>query len=332
MVRAVLDGRKSQTRRVIDWKRLHKQAGLPFPTKCKLAYYTMMESWGINANDGMQRLVNCPYGKKGDRLWVTMTAPSWKGKTVEERFWQRVIKTEDCWEWMGVTGKNKYGQIKIGQKTIPTHRFSYALHFGEIPEGLHVMHICDKPWCVNPDHLKTGTNADNCADKSKKGRTVRKFGQDNRQSKLSDCDVRKICELYNKGYNQKYIANKFGLSQGQISKIVTGSRRSKSGIYLPPYPTGLRTLEITDIRVERVHDISEEDAKAEGIKDVSGGNMDCPERRKKYHAIMDHDWGQGGIRGHYKFGFHLLWDSINKKRGYGWETNPYVWVVEFKRI
>ena len=69
MVRAVLDGRKTQTRRVIDWKRLHKQAGLPFPTKCKLAWYMIIDSWGLG--DGFHiGEVKCPYGKKGDRLYV----------------------------------------------------------------------------------------------------------------------------------------------------------------------------------------------------------------------------------------------------------------------
>ena len=70
MVRAVLDGRKTMTRRVIDWKRLHKQAGLPFPTKCKLAWYRILDSWGLGTEDNYIGEVKCPYGKKGDRLWV----------------------------------------------------------------------------------------------------------------------------------------------------------------------------------------------------------------------------------------------------------------------
>ncbi len=71
------------------------------------------------------------------------------------------------------------------------------------------------------------------------------------------------------------------------------------------------TLEITAIRVERVQDISEDDAIAEGIEDGRA------------------EWGIGITP---KGKFANLWDSIYKKRGYGWKTNPWVWVVEFRRI
>ncbi len=78
-------------------------------------------------------------------------------------------------------------------------------------------------------------------------------------------------------------------------------------------------LEITAIRVERVQDISEGDAKAEGTS--------------PYITIAPEDWAEAGIEinhGHFP-SFVTLWESINKKRGYGWEKNPWVWVVEFKK-
>lgn len=70
MVQAILDGRKTQTRWIVNWKRLHKQAGLPFPTKCTLAVFSILKGWGLDAGDGMLRAVECPYGTPGDRLWV----------------------------------------------------------------------------------------------------------------------------------------------------------------------------------------------------------------------------------------------------------------------
>lgn len=70
MVNALLDGRKTQTRRIVDWKRLHKQAGLPFPTRCKLAWFKILSGWGIDAGDGVMRAVSCPYGDRGDLIWV----------------------------------------------------------------------------------------------------------------------------------------------------------------------------------------------------------------------------------------------------------------------
>lgn len=70
MVRAILDGRKTQTRRIVNWKQLHKQAGLTFPTKCKIAWFTLLNGWAIDAGDDVIRAVSCPYGQPGDRMWV----------------------------------------------------------------------------------------------------------------------------------------------------------------------------------------------------------------------------------------------------------------------
>jgi len=74
-------------------------------------------------------------------------------------------------------------------------------------------------------------------------------------------------------------------------------------------------LEITDVRAERVNDISNEDILAEGstVKEMSYNNK------------------TGEPLG-FQYNFKTLWDSINEKRGYGWASNPWVWVVDFKRI
>lgn len=70
MVRALLEGRKTQTRRIVDWERLHKQASLPFPTRVRLAWFKMLNGWGLDAGDDCMREVKCPYGQPGDRLYV----------------------------------------------------------------------------------------------------------------------------------------------------------------------------------------------------------------------------------------------------------------------
>ena len=100
-------------------------------------------------------------------------------------------------------------------------------------------------------------------------------------------------------------------------------------------------LETTDIRVERVRDITEADVKAEGLQvpvSDTGSVLWC--LTGKY---LPHDYMPEGIMREenkqkitsemvFKAHFASLWDSINEKRGYGWEANPWVWVVEFKRI
>jgi hypothetical protein len=84
------------------------------------------------------------------------------------------------------------------------------------------------------------------------------------------------------------------------------------------------TLEITGVRVERVQDISEEDAKAEGFD----GWIPCG----VWTGIHAHVYGGAKRKGTCREHFPLLWDSINAKRGYGWDSNPFCWVIEFKRI
>jgi hypothetical protein len=88
-----------------------------------------------------------------------------------KRFWDKVEKTSTCWNWIGAK-RNGYGCIKIDKKSIATHRLSYEMHKGLIPEGLFVCHSCDNPSCVNPDHLFTGTNSDNMIDAMNKYRII----------------------------------------------------------------------------------------------------------------------------------------------------------------
>ncbi|HEC64706.1 MAG TPA: hypothetical protein ENI23_05400 [bacterium] len=86
-----------------------------------------------------------------------------------ERFWSKVVPVGDCWEWQGAKGSFGYGLVKIDQKNFPTHRIAFALANGRAPK-LSVLHSCDNPPCVRPDHLWEGTQTDNMKDALAKGR------------------------------------------------------------------------------------------------------------------------------------------------------------------
>ena len=90
-------------------------------------------------------------------------------KTTKERFWEKVDKSGDCWKWIAHLLKG-YGRFRLNNKTWSAHRVSWTLHYGEIPEGMCVLHRCDNPGCVNPEHLFLGTRTDNMKDRDQKGR------------------------------------------------------------------------------------------------------------------------------------------------------------------
>jgi HNH endonuclease len=86
-------------------------------------------------------------------------------KTIE-RFWDKVIRIpfHECWEWIGAKNESGYGVFGIGGETAKAPRISYLLKKGSIPIGLFILHSCDNPGCVNPDHLRVGTAKENSMD------------------------------------------------------------------------------------------------------------------------------------------------------------------------
>lgn len=98
---------------------------------------------------------------------------------VEIRFWEKVDKRgpSECWLWCGSLDRDGYGRQRVGNRPRLAHRVSYALAHGDVPDGAVVMHSCDTPACVNPAHLKAGTQQENIAQREARGRGVRPNGK-----------------------------------------------------------------------------------------------------------------------------------------------------------
>lgn len=97
--------------------------------------------------------------------------------TIRERFnakWQPHPR-RGCWMWTGARSQGIYGSLTVNDRTVQAHRVSWELNNGLIPENAHVLHRCDTPACVNPDHLFLGTHTDNMRDRKAKGRARNGF-------------------------------------------------------------------------------------------------------------------------------------------------------------
>lgn len=143
-----------------------------------------------------------------------------KGISTEQRFWNKVQKLDNgCWFWSGVKNSGGYGSFFVDGHVTAAHRYAYETFVAPIPDELIVRHyVCDNRACVNPEHLRLGTKADNAKDRVRSGRQAR--GSD--LSNLTDTAVLKIRQMYRDGTPPKLIANQFGIKPGSVVPILTG--------------------------------------------------------------------------------------------------------------
>ena len=127
------------------------------------------------------------------------------------RFWSKVNKTDYCWEWTGWASLLGYGKFVIKNVSFSAHRISWLIHFGDIPEGLCVLHKCDNRRCIRSNHLFLGTHKDNTQDMYNKNR---------QGSKLTEDIVLKIRSMYECGISQKEIMDYFDIPRTTIYSIV----------------------------------------------------------------------------------------------------------------
>lgn len=137
--------------------------------------------------------------------------------------------SEGCWDWTGSKAtRGGYGTLTITEegssRTLPVHRLAYELFHGPIPDGMWVLHDCDRPVCCHPDHLHLGTQRENMREARERNRLA--SGDRHPFGKLTDEQVRWVREQTN--MLQKDIAAALGVSQPLISMIRSGVHRGTS--------------------------------------------------------------------------------------------------------
>jgi len=154
-------------------------------------------------------------------------------RPIPERFWEKVQKTENCWLWTAFRNRNGYGVFGLEHrkhgdraKLILAPRMSWTLTNGPIPDGQYVLHNCDNPACVRPDHLRLGSLSENSQDMWDKGRAGDRtsYGEDNGNSRLTDEQVKMIRASY-PVLPISRLAVLCGVSESQIRNIVKGRQR-----------------------------------------------------------------------------------------------------------
>lgn len=176
----------------------------------------------------------------------------WQG-TTESRFWAKVNKDGpipshipelgQCWVWKAARrGRDEYGYFRFGREAA-AHRVSWILANGPIPENAPcVLHRCDNPACVRPDHLWVGTKRQNNADMVQKGRAVTPppgkgrapgsvnkgcgipKGEQRPRARLTDALVRETRTRHSSDESMASIAREFDVSRGLIWKIIHRKR------------------------------------------------------------------------------------------------------------
>lgn len=157
-------------------------------------------------------------------------------KDAKQRLKQKTVVLEnECWQMTSSLNRLGYASFWYNGSPRPAHRISYELFIGTIPQGMHVLHKCDNPSCVNPEHLFIGTHSDNMIDKKAKGRVVSHYGEDHwsrskpesvrrgsrhPNSILTDSDVLFIRQSTEQ---TSVLCKKFGVERSTIKKIRSGA-------------------------------------------------------------------------------------------------------------
>lgn len=343
MVRAILAGAKTQTRRIVK----HHITG-PNPPGGFYDWHDKRTGAWVGAHGGNLKFnktnaaVLCPYGGPGDRLYVRHAPdlfpvyfkpiPEWEGLYAAGTD-GRIYRTDrgEPEPLQGSPSDRGYLCVSLsrGERvTKAVHRLVCEAFYGPPPsDDMQVRHMDGDRTNNAPSNLDWGTQADNWTDRKAHGRGM---AEAHHAAKLTTGMVEAIRASR---LSQRALAREYGVSQSTIWEArhgttwaghATGARNLppfkmwKSSIHMPRWASRI-TLEITDVRVERLQEISEADAIAEGIEPGSARDF-----WKLYGRGANGDMDRSP-----RVAYRSLWESIH---GVGsWDANPWVWVVEFRR-
>jgi len=162
---------------------------------------------------------------KGARFHSLQCYGAWKTRPIEERFWAKVQKSDGCWEWIGDRHEFGYGRLWISdvpRRYVYAHRFSYEMTNGPIgDDDLDVLHRCDNPPCVRPDHLWLGDQRENSRDRDSKDRV--RHGSKHANAKLTEKAVTRARTLYATGaISKRALAKAFEVSPSTMDDAIDG--------------------------------------------------------------------------------------------------------------
>ena len=181
-------------------------------------------------DDCQSNAVGWGYCQKHYRRYMKYGSPEPKKydqEPMEVRFWKFVNKLskDECWNWIGNKMPKGYGRFSLGAKSQGSdgaHRVSWRIaNKRDIPAGMHIMHSCDNPSCVNPKHLSIGTAKENTQDMIRKGRkrTVAPVGDLNGKAIL---DAEKVRLIRSSKLNHAELGRQLGVSSNCIRGVRTG--------------------------------------------------------------------------------------------------------------
>lgn len=322
MVRAILDGKKTQTRRVIKPQPdFISGDGRECGVKRSITVHdgrNFVEQWADPETGAPHaRLLTCPYGAVGDLLVPAMLLEGYDCRycaDVYGRIWSKASG-----EWRELKSRETDGYLRLtlrkGGRDVnrTVHTLVCEAFYGpcQFPKGA-ARHLNHNSHDNTPDNLDWGTYQQNWDDRKKARHGI---NESHHASKLTMPIAR---TMRSSGKTAWALAKEYGVDPKTVQRVLKGETWKESYpeplVNMPRWASRI-TLEITEVRVQRLQDINLMDAIAEGCGYVPP-------------ILPDVDPGEDPRRE-----FETLWDSINgKRKGCSWADNPWCWAISFRRV